>query len=67
MTSDDLDSSRRDAAVDEIIDNCEGDARAAIAELLAIVRSLVNENEALREAASPGFARKRPMAFAKSF
>jgi len=36
---------------------------AAVAELLAIVRSLIAENQKLREAASPGFARKRPMVF----
>jgi hypothetical protein len=34
-------------------------------ELLAIIRSLIHENEALRESASPGFTRKRPIIFDK--
>jgi hypothetical protein len=33
------------------------DPRAAVIELLAIIRNLIHENQALREAASPGFAR----------
>ena len=40
--------------------------RAAVIELLAIIRSLIRENQALREAASPGFARKRPIVFGRS-
>lgn len=56
-----------DQAVDDIIADCGGDARAAVAELLAILlRSLVAENQKLREAASPGFARKRPIVFGSS-
>jgi hypothetical protein len=50
---------------DAIIADCDGDRRAAVIELLAIVRSLIYENQALREAASPGFARKRPIVFGK--
>jgi hypothetical protein len=42
------------------------DPRAAVIELLAIIRSLIHENQALREAASPGFARKRPIVFGRS-
>jgi hypothetical protein len=38
----------------------------AVMELLAIVRSLIHENQAPREAASPGFARRRPIVFGKS-
>ena len=37
--------------------------RAAVLELLAIIRSLIHENQALRESASPGFARRRPIVF----
>jgi hypothetical protein len=39
--------------------------RSAVIELLAIVRSLIHENEALREAAPPGFARKRAIVFSR--
>jgi hypothetical protein len=52
-----------DRTADAIIADCDGDRRAAVIELLAIVRSLIHENQALREAASPGFARKRPIVF----
>ena len=45
---------------------CGGDARAAVIELLAIIRGLIHENQMLREAASPGFARRRPIVFGKS-
>jgi hypothetical protein len=66
VANDDPDASRRDAAVDEVIENCDGDARAAVAELLAIVRTLVHENQTLREAPPPRFARQWPMVFGKS-
>jgi hypothetical protein len=39
--------------------------RSAVIELLAIVRSLIYENQALREAAWPGFARKRVIVFSR--
>ena len=45
---------------DDIIAECGGDPRAAVVELLAIIRSLILETEALRRAASPGFARRPP-------
>jgi len=45
---------------DAIIADCDGDPRVAVVELLEIVRSFIAENQKLREAASPGFARKRP-------
>jgi hypothetical protein len=35
-------------------------------ELLAITRSLIHEDQRLREAASPGFARRRPFVFDRS-
>jgi hypothetical protein len=54
------------AAVDDIIAECGGDARAAVAELLAMIRSLVRENKTLRETASPGYARRRPIVFGPS-
>jgi hypothetical protein len=57
---------RADRTVDDIIADCDGDARAAVGELLAIIRSLIHENPALRESASPGFARRRPIVFGKS-
>jgi hypothetical protein len=55
-----------DRTDDAIIADCGGDPRAAVVELLAIVRSLIHENRALREAASPGFARRRPIVFGKA-
>jgi hypothetical protein len=54
-----------DQFADDIIADCAGDARAAVLELVAIVRSLIHENQTLREAASPGFARRRPIVFAQ--
>jgi hypothetical protein len=42
------------------------DSRATVIELLAIIRSLIHENQTLREAASPGFARRRPIVFGSS-
>jgi hypothetical protein len=51
----------REQTVDAIIADCAGDPRAAVAELLAIIKSSVAENKMLREAASPGFAWRRPM------
>jgi hypothetical protein len=53
------------ATADEIIADCGGDARAAVIELVAIVPALGQENKTLREAASPGFARRRPIVFGK--
>jgi hypothetical protein len=55
-----------DQTVEEVIADCDGDPRVAVAELLAIVRSLIHENRTLREAASPGFSRRRPIAFGRS-
>jgi hypothetical protein len=43
---------------EKIIADCDGDPRAAVNELVAIVGSLIEENKALRDAASPGYARK---------
>jgi hypothetical protein len=54
-----------DRTTDDIIEECGGDPRAAVIELLAIVRSLIQENQALRGTASPGFARRRPTVFGK--
>jgi hypothetical protein len=56
-------SAAPDQTVDAIIADCDGDARAAVIELLAIIRSPIHENQTLREAASPGFARRRPIVF----
>jgi hypothetical protein len=58
-------SSPPDRTADDIIAECGGDPRAAVVELLAIVRSLIQENRTLRETASPGFARRRPVVFGK--
>jgi hypothetical protein len=55
-----------DRTADEIIADCDGDPRAAVVELLAIIRSLIHENQTLSEAASPGFARRRPFVFGSS-
>jgi hypothetical protein len=52
--------------IEDVIADCGGDPRAAIGELLAILRSLIHENQTLRETASPGFARRRPIVFGKS-
>jgi hypothetical protein len=43
---------------EKIIADCDGDPGAAVTELIAIVGALIEENKALREAASPGFARR---------
>jgi hypothetical protein len=43
-----------------IIEDCDGDPHAAVTELIAIVRALMADNAALREAASPGFLRHKP-------
>jgi hypothetical protein len=55
-----------DQTADQINADCDGDARAAVIELLAIIRSLIHENQTLRESASPGFARRRPIVFGSS-
>jgi hypothetical protein len=51
---------------DDIIAKCDGGPRAAVIELLAINRRLIRENLAPGEAASPGFALKRPIVFGRS-
>jgi hypothetical protein len=43
---------------EKIIADCDGNPRAAVTELVAIVGALIEENRALRESASPGYARK---------
>jgi hypothetical protein len=43
---------------DDVIAHCGSDACEAVCELLAIIRSLIHGNQALRESASPGFARR---------
>jgi hypothetical protein len=58
-------SATAEPIVDEIIADCGGDARAAIVELVAVIRSLILENKTLRAAASPGFARRRPIVFGR--
>jgi hypothetical protein len=60
------DAKKPDQTADDVIAECGGDPRAAVAELLAIIRSLIHENQTLREAASPGFARQRPIVFGKT-
>jgi hypothetical protein len=42
------------------------DPRVGVAEPLAIICSLIHENQTLREAASAGFARHRPIVFRPS-
>jgi hypothetical protein len=64
--SDATPSAAPDQTADAIIADCGGDPRAAVIELLAIIRSLIHENQTLREAASPGFARRRPIVFGSS-
>jgi hypothetical protein len=64
--TDEAETIATDQTIDEVIADCGGDARAAVGELLAIVRSLIQENQTLREGASPGFARKRPIVFGSS-
>jgi hypothetical protein len=44
----------------------DGDALAAVVALVGIVQSLKDENRILRGAASPGFARRRPLIFGAS-
>jgi hypothetical protein len=68
MKRDPLDSktaAQPEQTADEVIAEGDGDPRVAVVELLAIIRSLIHENQALREAASPGFARRRPIVFGK--
>ena len=60
MSADPIDPKPSNHTADDIIADCDDDPRAAVIELLAIVRSLIHENQALREAASPWFARQRP-------
>jgi hypothetical protein len=48
------------AAADSFLAAHGGDARAAIAELLAAMRMLADDNRALVAAASRGFARRPP-------
>jgi hypothetical protein len=55
-----------DQTIDDVIADCDGNPRAAVGELLAIIRSLIHENRTLREAASPGFARRSPIVFGQS-
>ena len=66
MSDDSRGPATPDQTIDAIIADCDDDPRAAVVELLAIVRSLIAENQKLREAASSGFARKRPMVFGGS-
>jgi hypothetical protein len=56
---------RFDQTVEDVIADRGGDAREAVAELLAIIRCLSHKNQARREAASPGFARHRPIVFGR--
>ena len=48
----------RDQNIDDVIAECVAAARAAVGELLAIIRSFIYENQELRDSASPGFARR---------
>jgi hypothetical protein len=53
---------------EQIVVDCNGDPRAAVSELVAIVGALLEENRALAAAASPAFVgrlRLRPMSAAK--
>jgi hypothetical protein len=59
MANDTRPSVQTDQTADDIIADCGGDPRAAVIELLAIIRSLIHENQT-RESASPGFARRSP-------
>jgi hypothetical protein len=61
MAHDTRPSMQTDQTADGVIAECDGDPRAAVVELLAIIRSLILETEALRRAASPGFARRPPV------
>jgi hypothetical protein len=63
---DDEFSSRLEAAADEVIVNCDGDARAAVAELLLVIEGLVDKVRTLREVASPRLSRRRRIVFGRS-
>jgi hypothetical protein len=63
---DDEGSLRLEAAVDEVIANCDGDPRAAVAELLVVIEGLVHKYRTLREVASPRFPRRRRIVFDRS-
>jgi hypothetical protein len=52
-----------DDVVDDLIADCDGDPRAAVAALLRIVQALVRKNNELAEAVSPGYARLAPRGF----
>ena len=52
--------SRAEMAAESFLAAHGGDARAAIAELLAAMRMLADDNRALVAAASRGFARRPP-------
>jgi hypothetical protein len=49
---------------EQIVADCGGDPRAAVAELVAII-ALLEENRALAKATSPGYARRRFPRWAK--
>jgi hypothetical protein len=53
-------------AADALLANHDGDPRAAVVALIKMVRALKDENRVLRGAASPGFARRRPLVFGPS-
>jgi hypothetical protein len=48
---------------DSLIVAHDGNSRAAVVALVSIVQGLKDENRVLRGAASPGFARRRPLVF----
>jgi hypothetical protein len=50
---------------ERIIADCNGDPRAAVSELVAIIGALLGENRALARATSPGYARRRFPRWAK--
>ena len=58
-------SAAEEPIIDEIISDCGGDARAAKVEMVAVIHSLILENKTLPAAASPGFARRRPIVFGR--
>ncbi len=45
---------------EKIVADCDGDPRAAIKELITMIRALLEENKALSAAALPGYARRTP-------
>ena len=49
-----------EALADEIIADCQGDARAAVIELVTLIGALKRENAALVSSSSPGYARRSP-------